>query len=76
MQDRSVVNTYAGFRSVTDVLLGWDESKNVEVVSAGEHFVRGIKLTLGGASEYPEVGSELQTITGLTARPIVADPAA
>ncbi|QEQ94042.1 major capsid protein [Streptomyces phage Saftant] len=76
MQDRSVVNTYAGFRAVTDVLLGWDEANNREVVSAGEHFVRGIKLTLGGASEYPAVGSELQTITGLTERPIVADPAA
>lgn len=76
MQDRSVVNTYAGFRAVTDVLLGWDEANNKEVVSAGEHFVRGIKLTLGGTSVYPEVGSELQTITGLTERPIVADPAA
>jgi hypothetical protein len=76
MQDRSVVNTYAGFRAVTDVLVGWDEAKNSEVVSASEHFVRGIKLTLGGTSEYPTVGSDLQTITGLTERPIVADPAA
>jgi hypothetical protein len=76
MQDRSVVNTYAGFRAVTDVLVGWDEANRTEVVSAGEHFVRGIKLTLGGTSSYPAVGSELQTITGLTERPIVADPAA
>ncbi|WLW38487.1 major head protein [Streptomyces phage Vanseggelen] len=76
MQDRSVVNTYAGFRAVTDVLLGWDEANNKEIVSLGEHFVRGIKLTLGGTSEYPQVGEELQTITGLTERPIVADPAA
>ncbi|WJN63263.1 major head protein [Streptomyces phage phiScoe54] len=76
MQDRSVVNTYAGFRAVTDVLLGWDEAKNSEVVSASEHFVRGIKLTLGGTSEYPDASSEIAKITGLTERPIVADPAA
>ncbi|WJN63025.1 major head protein [Streptomyces phage phiScoe3] len=76
MQDRSVVNTYAGFRAVTDVLLGWDEAKNSEVVSVGEHFVRGIKLTLGGTSEYPDASSEIAKITGLTERPIVADPAA
>ncbi|QPB09920.1 major capsid protein [Streptomyces phage Sitrop] len=76
MQDRSVVNTYAGFRAVTDVLLGWDEAANKEVVSLGEHFVRGIKLTLGGTSEYPDAASEVAKITGLTERPIVADPAA
>ncbi|WJN63186.1 major head protein [Streptomyces phage phiScoe45] len=76
MQDRSVVNTYAGFRAVTDVLLGWDEAANKEVVSLGEHFVRGIKLTLGGTSEYPDAASEIAKITGLTERPIVADPAA
>ncbi|AWY07575.1 major capsid protein [Streptomyces phage Yosif] len=76
MQDRSVVNTYAGFRAVTDVLVGWDEASRSEVVSTGEHFVRGIKLTLDGTSVYPAVGSELEKITGLRERPIVADPAA
>lgn len=67
MQDRSVVNTYAGFRSVTDVLVGWDGARNTEVVSTGEHFVRAIKLTLGGTSTYPAAGSELATITGVKA---------
>lgn len=55
--DRSVVNTYAGFREVKDVILGWAESANgglgQEVVSGHEHFVRGIKLVLDGASVYP-----------------------
>lgn len=55
--DRSVVNTYAGFREVNDVLLGWAESMNDglgrEIVSGHEHFVRGIKLELDGASVYP-----------------------
>lgn len=67
MQDRSVVNTYAGFRSVPDILVGWDEAKEKEVISTQEHFVRGIKLTLDGKSDYPEVGSELATITGVSA---------
>ncbi|MFI1655624.1 hypothetical protein ACH4ZU_12055 [Streptomyces sp. NPDC020472] len=66
MQDRSVVNTYAGFRSVTDVLVGWDAAKEKEIVSTGEHFVRGIKLTLDGASNYPAASSELATITGVS----------
>lgn len=61
--DRSVVNTYAGFREVKDVLVGWDDANKVEVVSTTEHFVRGIKLVLDGASEYPT--GELATITGV-----------
>ncbi|WP_229851619.1 phage major capsid protein [Streptomyces albospinus] len=67
MQDRSVVNTYAGFRSVPDILVGWDEKSEKEVISSKEHFVRGIKLQLDGKSDYPEVGSELATITGISA---------
>lgn len=65
LQDRSVVNTYAGFRSVEDVLVGWDDTNKVEVVSTDEHFVRGIKLTLDGSSNYPAAASELATITGI-----------
>jgi hypothetical protein len=66
MHDRSVVNTYAGFRSVTDVLVGWDEAKQSEVVSTKEHFVRGIKLSLDGASVYPPAAGELATLTGVS----------
>lgn len=65
MQDRSVVNTYAGFRSVTDILVGWDEANKTEVISESEHFVRGIKLTLEGTSSYPTQTSELGKITGI-----------
>ena len=65
LTDRSIVNTYAGFRSVKDVLLGWDDVNKVEVVSAAEYFVRGVKLILDGASVYPAAGSELATITGI-----------
>ncbi|MFG2209939.1 hypothetical protein [Streptomyces sp. NPDC048638] len=66
MQDRSVVNTYAGFRSVTDILVGWDNANNKEVISSGEHFVRGIKLHLDAKSDYPAAASELATITGIS----------
>lgn len=66
MRDRSVVNTYAGFRAVEDVLVGWDEANGKELVSSGEHFVRAIKLELDGTSVYPEAGSELAVITGVT----------
>lgn len=65
MQDRSVVNTYVGFRSVEDVLVGWDEANKTEVVSTDEHFVRGIKLTLEGTSTYPTTTSDLGKITGV-----------
>lgn len=64
MNDRSVVNTYAGFQTVVDPLVRWDGSK--EVVSTGEHFVRGIKLLLDGASNYPAAASEIATFTGLS----------
>lgn len=54
-QDRSVVNTYAGFRSVEDILVGWNQTGNTEVVGAYEHFVRGVKINLNGASTYPSL---------------------
>lgn len=64
MHDRSVVNTYAGFQAVEDVLVGWNGTS--EVVSAAEYFVRGIKLDLNPTtSVYPAAASELATITGI-----------
>lgn len=65
-RDRSVVDCYYGFRHVTDLLVGWNETTKSEVISTDEHFVRGVKLTLGGTSEYPEDGSELADITGVS----------
>jgi len=55
--DRSTVDTYAGFREVTDVLVGWDPIEEAEVISSKEHFVRGISLKLDGASSYPSLGT-------------------
>ncbi|UZJ23710.1 hypothetical protein RHODO2019_10870 [Rhodococcus antarcticus] len=83
MQDRSVVNTYAGFREVKDLLVGWDETNQKEVISTSEHLVRAIKLTLDGSSDYPAATSDLAVITGIsdasvwtpTARALETDPA-
>lgn len=66
MQDRSVVNTYAGFRDVTDVLVGWDSVNEKEVVSTNEYLVRAIRLRTGVGSDYPAAASELATITGIS----------
>ncbi|QXE37127.1 hypothetical protein KQY30_25815 [Streptomyces sp. GMY02] len=66
LQDRSVVNTYNGFRSVTDILVGWDEVNEKEVISSQEHFVRGIRIQLDGMSDYPAAASELAKITGVS----------
>ncbi|WP_329022525.1 MULTISPECIES: hypothetical protein [Streptomyces] len=65
-QDRSIVNCYQGFRSVEDILVGWDPVAEKEIISTDEHFVRGIKLTLDGKSDYPPAASELATITGIS----------
>lgn len=69
-RDRSVFNTYQGFRSVTDVLAGVSKEGTVEE-GQHEHFVRAIKLTLGGESVIPQKASgtaaqkELATFTGV-----------
>ena len=82
-RDRSVFNTYQGFRSVTDVLAGVDAETNQGFVGEYEHFVRGIKLTLGGEDVIPAKGlgssaeekaaNELASITGIDslAKPVV-----
>jgi hypothetical protein len=61
-----VVNTFAGFRTVSDPLVYWDAANNTEKVTAGEHFVRGVKLVLDGASDYPAAASELAVATGIS----------
>ncbi|KQX36992.1 hypothetical protein ASD97_10075 [Streptomyces sp. Root63] len=47
LMDRSIVNTYKGFRTVTDFLIGRDnQNPSQGFVSEYEHFVRAIKLDL------------------------------
>jgi len=53
--DRSTCDTYVGFSEVTDVLAGWADAKEREVISGYEHFLKGIKIVLDGASVYPSL---------------------
>ncbi|WAB08714.1 major capsid protein [Streptomyces phage Andris] len=46
LTDRSVVNTYRGFRSIKDQLIGINAGTGQAYVSTHEHFVRAIKLDL------------------------------
>lgn len=65
-EDRSVVNCFAGFDRVKDPLVGYNAATGQEFVTSSEYFVRGVKLTLDGASDYPAAASELATVTGIS----------
>ncbi|WP_436739931.1 hypothetical protein [Streptomyces sp. BBFR102] len=74
LTDRNVVNTYKGFRSVQDQLMGVDEATGQAFISEHEHFVRGIRLDLDAASDVlpdpdgpNEAAQELAAITGVKA---------
>lgn len=56
--DRSLVNTYKGFRRVDDILLGRDETSGQAFVSEHEHFVRAIKLDLDATADVTPEGEE------------------
>ncbi|MGW1040036.1 hypothetical protein [Streptomyces sp. NPDC002547] len=72
LTDRSVVNTYKGFRAIQDELLGIDGATNQAYVSEFEHFVRAIKLDLDATADVlpdadgtDEAEQELAAITGI-----------
>lgn len=72
LQDRSIVNTYKGFRTVSDTLIGRDATTKQAFVSEHEHFVRAIKLDLDRTSDIlpdpdgPDPkAQELAAITGI-----------
>lgn len=63
-RDRSVFNTYQGFRYVDDVLIGTDADGQA-FVSEKEHFVRAVKVVLGSSFSVDIDDTELRTITGI-----------
>lgn len=68
LRDRSIVNTYYGFRPVKDQFKFWDLSQNPdqEEVQATQYFVRGIKLELAdGTDTLPAEGSDVGLATGV-----------
>lgn len=66
LRDRSIVDTYYGFRAIEDVFVTYDAANRTEVVGESEHFVRAIKLKLDGASDYPAAAGELALSTGVS----------
>ncbi|MEU5403719.1 hypothetical protein ABZ348_31010 [Streptomyces sp. NPDC005963] len=72
LTDRSVVNTYRGFREIKDHLIGINEGTGQAYVSTHEHFVRAIKLDLDATVDVlpdpdgPDAkAQELAAITGI-----------
>ncbi|AGM12186.1 major capsid protein [Streptomyces phage Zemlya] len=72
LTDRSVINTYRGFREVKDQLIGIDGATGQAFVSEYEHFVRAIKLDLDATVDVlpdpdgPDAAQvELAAITGV-----------
>lgn len=69
-RERSLVNTFAGFRHVDDVLVGTD-ANGQRFVSTHVHFVRAVKLVLDGVDKLPvgavagDPADELARITGI-----------
>jgi hypothetical protein len=73
LTDRNVVNTYKGFRSIKDQLIGIDAGTDQAYVSQFEHFVRAIKLDLDATADVlpdpdgPDAAQqELAAITGVS----------
>lgn len=73
-QDRSIFNTYKGFRHVDDVLVGTD-AQGQAFVSTANHFVRAVHVTLGAAYAVELGNTELENITGLTSTDGLSDGA-
>jgi hypothetical protein len=67
--DRSLVNTYYGYTHVKDLLVGYNSANKIEVLTTNDHFVRGIKLQLDGASTYPASGSDLGSVVPAVTAP-------
>lgn len=76
--DRSVVDTYVGTELVKDRYAVWDNAPRTddlaspdqthkgEMVGTADHFVRAIKLELGGTDSYPTAASTLAADTGVS----------
>lgn len=65
LQDRSIFNAYQDFHFVDDPLIGVDAGTKQAYVSDVNHFVRGVKVTVGTGYAIEVGNSELAAITGL-----------
>ena len=64
MHDRSVVNSYAGFQTVKDVLVGWNGTSRSSRPPSTSSARSSSSST--PAPDYPAAASELATITGIS----------
>jgi hypothetical protein len=73
MQDRSLLNAYHSFRYVDDPLVIKDGATNQAYASTTNHFVRAVKVVLGGANTVEIADDELAEFTGMTSTDGVND---
>lgn len=68
MMDRVVCDTWLGVLTVKDHLYSDDAATEgqLPVQTANAYFLRGVKLTIGGTSDYPAAAGEVGSITGIT----------
>lgn len=67
LQDESVLNTWCGFRTIRDALVGIDPATDQAYVTDKEYQVRAISLELNGTGAFSTgTATELGKITGLT----------
>ena len=76
LTDRSVVNTYVGFREVRDPVVTYGTVSglpNQAVVSEGEYLIRAVKINLSTANEVEFKDSTLESFAGMTSTDGVAN---
>ena len=66
--DASVLNTYWGTAAVTDRFVHWDSVSDPQQEQVGQydHFVRAIKLRIGGESTFHPTGAAGTALTAIT----------
>lgn len=68
LTDRSVVNTYVGFRSIKDPVITYGTVSglpNQAIVSAGEYLIRAVKVNLSTANEVEFKDATLSSFVGM-----------
>lgn len=65
LTDRSVVNTYVGFRAVKDPVLTYDENSQAQI-SETEYLLRAVEVSLGDENTVTLADETLEAFVGLT----------
>lgn len=76
LTDRSVVNTYVGFRAIKDPVITFgtvDGMANQPIVSSGEYLIRAVKVNLSTANEVEFKDNTLASFAGMQSTDAVND---